>query len=987
MRLPDISFRTRLLIALAGSVALLGTASMAVVRLQTDRQVDAAVRQTADRARHALTGIERYRRTDLERIARRFTGSIRIPAALEGARERGHADEFAQDVQYELTLAELPEGLVAFANEEGAPVLTLVDGERVEDGPDPFAKLVLEGGDEPVSGYRFHDGRLFTVQGHRLDLFGEPVGTVTLGFEVDDEVARRLGEIAGVDVCMAAGDRCLAATIPAQTAARTRELLAARHATAPVFTSWEDRRLALVAVPLEGAGGVQTLLAVPIDDVVRPFERIQRAGAIAAGVTLLLALLVGIVLSRGLAAPIRTLVDATDRVRRGDYEFEVSVPHRDEIGRLAEAFNQMTAGLSLKERYRGLLDKVVSRDIAEELLRGEIRLGGEIREVSTFFSDLRGFTAITERMEPQAVIGMLNEWLELAAESIEQEGGVVDKYVGDQVMAIFGAPLAQEDHAVRAVRAAVRLRDVTAGLNREREARGEPPFEIGVGINTGPAVAGNTGSSRRLNYTVLGASVNVAARLCADAGPSQVLVSETTYEQVRGIVDAVALAPRVLKGFSRPLTPYAVRRLRPASADSIPGEPARLLAAVVLVAGLIGTPGAARAQIAQIFDLPTLEQAGVRYVSPGGLVQIQPSLRFDLEGFLPQDEPAWHLEAVDPFLNVRGRFFVDAFVGRRVFASTELRVDRGQPPRAGGLAAHLQQGFVRVTPAPGTRLHLQAGKFISPFGNYPQRAHTAADPFIRPPLAFDHRTVMQADFVPRANDGVFNWKNNPALRADGLPIVWAVPYPIGGMVTGGVGGLAFRAAVVNSAPSAEPADWNRLRFTGAAGPSLVGHASIQIVPELQLGASYSRGSYQRRALEDELGPVAAGRQDQEAVGLEATLRRGHLDVRGELLINRWEVFRVIEDPRDLSYYAEARLTLAPGLFAAVRYNAIHFRDIVRTATGTPDRWDYDRRRWQVGGGYRLGRRTELRAEYMVNRTSGRPDPRDNLLSVQWWWEF
>ena len=123
----------------------------------------------------------------------------------------------------------------------------------------------------------------------------------------------------------------------------------------------------------------------------------------------------------------------------------------------------MTDGLLLlKERYRSLLDTVVSPDVATELLKGDLRLGGETRQVTTLFADVRGFTTLTEHLPPEQVIGMLNEWLELAATVIAEEGGIVDKYVGDMVMAVFGAPMADQAHALRAVRAAVRLRDVTA---------------------------------------------------------------------------------------------------------------------------------------------------------------------------------------------------------------------------------------------------------------------------------------------------------------------------------------------------------------------------------------------------------------------------------------------------------------------------------------------------------------------------------------------
>ena len=221
----------------------------------------------------------------------------------------------------------------------------------------------------------------------------------------------------------------------------------------------------------------------------------------------------------------------------------------------------MIEGLLLKQRYRSLLDLVVSPDVAAELLKGDLRLGGETRQVTTLFADVRGFTTLTEHLPPEQVIGMLNEWLELAATVIAEEGGIVDKYVGDSVMAVFGAPMADQTHALRAVRAALRLRDVTAVVDRTRQQRGEAPFTIGIGVNTGQAVAGNMGSARRLNYTVLGASVNAANRLCAEAGPGEVLIGEDTYREVAAYVIATQLPSRISKGFSVAVMPYLVSGL------------------------------------------------------------------------------------------------------------------------------------------------------------------------------------------------------------------------------------------------------------------------------------------------------------------------------------------------------------------------------------------------------------------------------------------
>ena len=395
---------------------------------------------------------------------------------------------------------------------------------------------------------------------------------------------------------------------------------------------------------------------------------------------------------------------------------------------------------------------------------------------------------------------------------------------------------------------------------------------------------------------------------------------------------------------------------------------------------------ASTAVAAQVFDAPTLEELGVRYVSPEGFVQVKPSVRIELDGFVPQDAPAWHLEDTSPFIAGRASLFVDLFVGRRLFASTELRLDRGQPAVSGPLRGHVQQAFVRFTPKPGTNLHVQGGKFVSPFGGYPGRAHTTGDPFIRPPLAYDHRTVMSATEVPAAADGVFTWKNRPPFRAAGLPIVWAVPYPVGLTVSGGKGALTATGGVTTTAPSAEPSDWDTVDANTPAGPSAVGQIRYRVSPALQLGLSYTNGPYMRAGVIDPVTGTGVSRQDQEAYGIDATYSRGLVDIRGELLLNRWEVFRAPGAPRDVSYYVEGHTRIAAGLFVAARYNAIHFQELSRS-NGQMDRWDYDRRRWQFGAGYRLGRSSEIRGEYMINTTVDADDPRDNLLSLQWWFTF
>lgn len=249
--------------------------------------------------------------------------------------------------------------------------------------------------------------------------------------------------------------------------------------------------------------------------------------------------------------PVRSLMNAAHRVAEGDYRATVESESNDELGRLAESFNEMTEGLRLKEQYRGVLDKVVSKDVAEELIQGGIELGGETRNIAVLFADIRGFTSLTEGLAPQSVIALINACMEKMSEAVQAEGGVVDKYVGDELMAVFGAPVSRGDDAGRAVRAAIRIQEGLADLNEQRKTAGADPIGVGIGINSGEAVAGNMGSSSRLNYTVLGEVVNLASRLCDIAPAGEIYMSEVTATEVDGTLPVECIGGHDLKGFSK----------------------------------------------------------------------------------------------------------------------------------------------------------------------------------------------------------------------------------------------------------------------------------------------------------------------------------------------------------------------------------------------------------------------------------------------------
>ncbi|MBI3211675.1 MAG: adenylate/guanylate cyclase domain-containing protein, partial [Simkania negevensis] len=236
----------------------------------------------------------------------------------------------------------------------------------------------------------------------------------------------------------------------------------------------------------------------------------------------------------------------------------------DEIYTLYHSFFKMVKGLQEKEKMRGVLNKVVSKEIAEEVLKGNVQLGGEEKRVTVLFADIRNFSAITEKMDPKQVIQLINGCMTKVSKVIDEQGGVIDKYVGDEVMALFGVPLQKKESPLRAIKSGLGIIKALEGWNLERKKESLPLIEMGIGIHTGEVVAGNMGADDRLNYTVLGANVNLSARLCSHAKGMQILISEETLKEasVKNILEVSSLPPITLKGFTEPVPIYEVKGLK-----------------------------------------------------------------------------------------------------------------------------------------------------------------------------------------------------------------------------------------------------------------------------------------------------------------------------------------------------------------------------------------------------------------------------------------
>lgn len=281
------------------------------------------------------------------------------------------------------------------------------------------------------------------------------------------------------------------------------------------------------------------------------------------GVVLLMSILAVWFLSKSMTRPVLDLVAASRRIEAGEFELDLVPTTRDELGLLTDSFVQMGKGLAERERVKETFGKFVNRSIAERALKGDLELGGERKTATIFFSDIRSFTSISEKLAPEAVVEFLNAYMTRMVRCIEDTGGVVDKFIGDAIMAVWGAPISSgtpRDDALQAIRAMFRMRDELLAFNRDRGGTDRPLIRIGCGVNTGPCLAGQIGSLQRMEYAVIGDTVNLASRIEALNKPfgTDILVSESTYELVKDLVIAEKMPSITVKGKSGKLCIYGL---------------------------------------------------------------------------------------------------------------------------------------------------------------------------------------------------------------------------------------------------------------------------------------------------------------------------------------------------------------------------------------------------------------------------------------------
>jgi len=309
-----------------------------------------------------------------------------------------------------------------------------------------------------------------------------------------------------------------------------------------------------------GIGGCGVVSTVEESLAFREVYNIQRRNIYLMVIVITLVVMIIFYFGRSITTPIVKLVGATKKIKEGRYDIKIKPTTRDEIGELTSSFIEMGRGLEEREKIKSAFGKFVNKEVAEAAMRDELALGGERKVIAVLFSDIRDFTAIAEDLEPEEVVAFLNEYMTLMVRCVNDSYGVVDKFIGDAIMAVWGTPVSRGNDTENAINGALAMRRALAEYNADRGGSGKPRLRIGIGISTGPVLAGQIGSEDRMEYTVIGDTVNLASRIeqLNKAFATDILISEDSYDAVKREFAVVEMPPIRVKGKDEPQRVFAV---------------------------------------------------------------------------------------------------------------------------------------------------------------------------------------------------------------------------------------------------------------------------------------------------------------------------------------------------------------------------------------------------------------------------------------------
>ncbi|HEY9167196.1 MAG TPA: adenylate/guanylate cyclase domain-containing protein [Candidatus Kryptonia bacterium] len=554
------SLRNRLLVLTMALVVLISGSVLFIVRNEIHELTDAKLQQDF------TTTYQTFKRF-LALRNQRLVESCMLISELPVLKAQLSTRDPATIKDYVLNRQESPAKLVqvdlfTLTNDKGQVLFRLDHPEKFGDTlrGEPSVAAALQGKDPSSDDISIWviDDKLY--QAVTVPIFQEfLVGTLTLGNLITEQEAQSLKHDTQSDITFILGDKVAASTL--SDIGQLDLLRSYLVNKADIETNLKDGKTYQREAQLNGenflcaysrastGSDAVYVIAVSVDRELAAYQTIENV-ILGVGILALIVAIVGaFFIAQGISSPLRRLVSGTQQIRNGNYDFELQVKSKDEIGVLAESFNEMVLGL--KERF--LMSKFISSSTVRMIQQdgGKIHLGGERRTVTVFFSDIRGFTALSERVEPEVVIELLNTYLSKQAKIVTKHNGVVDKYVGDELVAIFEGGTMVDDAVLCAIEIQKELKNIETEYAEE--------IRVGIGINTGMAIVGNVGSEERMDHTVLGNNMNLGARLCSIAQAGQIIVSESSWRLLTSKdVRTKSLEAISVKGLSRPIQTYEV---------------------------------------------------------------------------------------------------------------------------------------------------------------------------------------------------------------------------------------------------------------------------------------------------------------------------------------------------------------------------------------------------------------------------------------------
>lgn len=371
-------------------------------------------------------------------------------------------------------------------------------------------------------------------------------GVVICGDRIDKNTLSRIKRISEVDLVLYSTEGVHSSTLPAaQMQALTTYIKSSDYEINRDVheTILENENFLSMPLPILAKARLEEGGFIVLKSLTKELEFVSKLRITllsVGGVILLIAIGFSFFLSKGITKPVKKLSLAAKEIGKGQLETKVDIRTGDELEHLGDAFNGMVTGLKERDFIKSTFERYVSANVATEIIKNPdmLRLGGERKTLTIFFTDIGNFTNLSETLEPEDLVRDLNTYFRGMTAAILEHDGTIDKFQGDCIMAFWGAPVSQEDHALLACKAALRCKDFLSYLEKMWVSFGYPPRTYRFGLNTGEVVVGNIGSSSRFEYTIIGDEVNLASRLegVNKYYGTQIIISEKTHVHIKDIL-------------------------------------------------------------------------------------------------------------------------------------------------------------------------------------------------------------------------------------------------------------------------------------------------------------------------------------------------------------------------------------------------------------------------------------------------------------------